>query len=157
MRTKILKRHLVGIQKDLADVMVAAEKRSGDKYLPVLNALDRAEAMFLEIIRAGHDIANPSNGNRAKTHCPSGHEYSGDNVKFDKRGFRQCRTCEANYNRQRYADNRKVIAKKRRAAWIARKTHCSRGHPLQGANVYLDGRGARRCRKCRQNGQLRHS
>lgn len=29
----------------------------------------------------------------AKTHCPSGHPYTGDNVIFDRRGWRKCREC----------------------------------------------------------------
>lgn len=28
-----------------------------------------------------------------KTHCPQGHEYAGDNLYVDTRGFRECRTC----------------------------------------------------------------
>lgn len=32
-------------------------------------------------------------GNLAKTHCPHGHEYAGDNLIRDSRGSRFCRTC----------------------------------------------------------------
>jgi len=32
----------------------------------------------------------------------------------------------------------------------ARKTHCKRGHPLSGDNVYVDPRGGRICRACRK-------
>lgn len=28
------------------------------------------------------------------------------------------------------------------------KTHCKRGHPLTGDNLYIDGSGFRRCREC---------
>ena len=28
------------------------------------------------------------------------------------------------------------------------KTHCNRGHPLSGENLYRDGKGWRRCREC---------
>ena len=28
-----------------------------------------------------------------KTHCPYGHPYSGENLRVDKRGYRECRTC----------------------------------------------------------------
>lgn len=31
-----------------------------------------------------------------------------------------------------------------------RKTHCQRGHPLSGANLYLDSDGGRHCRACRK-------
>jgi hypothetical protein len=35
------------------------------------------------------------------------------------------------------------------AAHNARKTHCSRGHELQGDNCYVDAVGKRHCRTCR--------
>lgn len=31
---------------------------------------------------------------RDNTHCPSGHPYSGTNVRVDKKGHRKCRTCD---------------------------------------------------------------
>lgn len=31
--------------------------------------------------------------NKLKTHCPSGHEYSGENLKIYKDGKRRCRDC----------------------------------------------------------------
>lgn len=40
---------------------------------------------------------------RAKTHCPSGHPYSGDNLFFKKSGDRACREC----SRLRAADYRR--------------------------------------------------
>lgn len=36
---------------------------------------------------------------RLKTHCPQGHPYSGDNLKLDPDGHRQCRTCRRAYIR----------------------------------------------------------
>ena len=33
----------------------------------------------------------------------------------------------------------------------ARQTHCKRGHPLSGENLYVDDRGYRRCRECERN------
>lgn len=36
------------------------------------------------------------------------------------------------------------------AAVNARKTHCKRGHPLSGSNLYIDTRGGRNCRTCRR-------
>lgn len=32
----------------------------------------------------------------------------------------------------------------------ARKTHCPKDHPLSGDNLYVDPKGKRRCRLCRQ-------
>ena len=31
------------------------------------------------------------------------------------------------------------------------KTHCTRGHPYNEANTYINGKGARMCRICRNN------
>lgn len=39
------------------------------------------------------------------------------------------------------------------AAINARKTHCTRGHALEGANLYLRPKGGRTCRICRKASQ----
>lgn len=44
----------------------------------------------------------------AKTHCPKGHPYAGDNVERNRKGWRQCVTCRREYSRAYYA--RKVGA-----------------------------------------------
>lgn len=46
--------------------------------------------------------------NRAKTHCPSGHEYTPENTIL-KRGSRHCRQCAIAYNRAYYAKNRERL------------------------------------------------
>lgn len=52
---------------------------------------------------------------RTKTHCPQNHEYSRENTLIKKRGdgttFRQCRTCQRDYFR-----NRRAKAAAKRAA-----------------------------------------
>ena len=40
--------------------------------------------------------------NAAKTHCPQGHPYSGENLYVDPRGSRQCRACKREANRRYY-------------------------------------------------------
>lgn len=40
------------------------------------------------------------------------------------------------------------------AAKHARKTHCPKGHPFEGENLYVDPRGQRGCKTCRRE-QLR--
>ena len=35
-----------------------------------------------------------SNGNHKKTHCPSGHPYSGDNLRITNEGHRKCKICD---------------------------------------------------------------
>jgi hypothetical protein len=47
--------------------------------------------------------------NRAKTHCPNGHPYDGDNLVILKNGRRRCRTCHAE-NMARYRAQKGVAA-----------------------------------------------
>lgn len=42
---------------------------------------------------------------RARTHCPQGHEYSAQNTQLKKSGSRRCRTCARDYTR-RYREER---------------------------------------------------
>lgn len=39
------------------------------------------------------------NGNKIKTHCKRGHEFTPDNTRLDRRGHRRCRQCERSYRR----------------------------------------------------------
>lgn len=48
--------------------------------------------------------AKASSSNAAKTHCPRGHAYAGENVFIDRRGFRRCRECTRKRSRQRQRD-----------------------------------------------------
>ena len=149
MRATILKKHLRAIQKDLTAAMKLAEMPIvGSGYSSLVASLDQAEAVLLEGIRAGYDKHIP-NGNGMKTHCPNGHEYSESNTRVSGKG-RQCRICRAAQASERRNRKHEEISAKQKAAWLAKKTHCPRGHPLIGANVYLDARGARRCRKCQR-------
>ena len=47
------------------------------------------------------------NAERDKTHCPHGHAYSGENVRYTKDGYRICRTCE-NERLRRYRIKQKA-------------------------------------------------
>lgn len=47
--------------------------------------------------------------NRAKTHCPKGHEYIGENLYINPAGQRQCRTCMRERDRRRYHKSRQEI------------------------------------------------
>lgn len=51
------------------------------------------------ILRAHPDIYGRAGRN--KTHCPYGHPLSGENVRFDNRGFRSCGTCRNEKKRQK--------------------------------------------------------
>jgi len=44
----------------------------------------------------------------AKTHCPAGHPYQGDNLYVDKRGRRACITCQRQNVREWRARNRNI-------------------------------------------------
>ena len=48
-----------------------------------------------------------SAANAAKTHCPQGHPYSGDNLHVASDGWRRCKTCRAERARLRRAKQRK--------------------------------------------------
>jgi len=56
---------------------------------------------------------------RAKTHCPSGHEYTDDNTRVTKSGQRVCRACDRMRNYARYyndhAYREKNLARRRAA------------------------------------------
>lgn len=96
----------------------------------------------LEVVTNGENIRRSK---AMKTHCPSGHPYSGENLRVNRRGARICRTCSREKDRIR--NNRK-----RRALGIplgnGLKTHCPQGHPYSGENLYCPPSGGRMCRKC---------
>ena len=52
--------------------------------------------------------------NRAKTHCPQGHPYSGENLRVRPNGLRDCRTCQ---NRHRDASAARKRARLRGGIW----------------------------------------
>lgn len=54
-------------------------------------------------------VAAEVNGERMKsiTHCPSGHPYSSDNTYIRPNGWRTCRTCHREQERERRAKIRK--------------------------------------------------
>lgn len=52
--------------------------------------------------------------NLAKTHCPKGHPYSGENLRLNSKGRRECRLC-ANAAKRKYLEsNRDLINARRR-------------------------------------------
>jgi hypothetical protein len=52
--------------------------------------------------------------NRAKTHCPKGHPYSGDNLEVNNRGHRLCRACrKINWTKQN--EKAKIARRKQNA------------------------------------------
>ncbi|MBO0884191.1 MAG: HNH endonuclease [Mycobacterium sp.] len=61
--------------------------------------------------------------NTAKTHCPQGHPYEGDNLAFNRDGSRFCRTCSRDrqtiYNRT----HREEINARRRTAKLGQTSY----------------------------------
>lgn len=90
-----------------------------------------------------------------RTHCAAGHPYDEANT-YVRPGtaHRKCRTCARERDRAR-ADERNAKRRAQRAAREPKqrelKTHCHRGHPLSGSNLYIDPKHQRRnCRECRR-------
>lgn len=79
---------------------------------------DTASANMHDKVRNGHCHQT------AKQKCPSGHGYTADNTKFDKRGRRYCRECHRIDGREKYwADIENQRAIKREAKRRSRMRH----------------------------------
>lgn len=63
-----------------------------------------------ENIIRGEGPAMLTRMNRAKTHCPAGHEYTVTNTRVDSRGRRGCRTCSLAFSRKYKARMREIRA-----------------------------------------------
>jgi hypothetical protein len=93
-----------------------------------------------ENIRRGEWHEAGARMQRAKTHCPHGHEYTPENTYLIPSGGRACRMCKK-------ADWR------RKAGWKGgpppgERTHCPHGHEYTPENTILNNKGARVCRTC---------
>lgn len=67
----------------------------------------------------------PTNGPgfwRAKTHCPQGHAYSGDNVRLRSNGGRRCAQCYRDRAAAYTAANRELVNARKRAARAAKRS-----------------------------------
>jgi hypothetical protein len=112
-----------------------------------LGAITHRENLF--------DTATSTRCNAEKTHCKHGHEYTQENTICTREGWRQCRKCKLLSLTDWYNKNRERISAERRRLYreshtpAARKTHCKRGHPFSEANTYIDARGDRVCKECR--------
>lgn len=113
----------------------------------------------------------------AKTHCPKGHPYEGENLYFTPDGRRVCVTCRTDKKRavrqalvqdnERLSEYRKKDAERARekrrlkaggklGPTNAEKTHCAKGHPFSGDNLRIDTKtGARKCRQCARDASQR--
>jgi hypothetical protein len=86
--------------------------------------------------------------NAARAHCVKGHPYSGDNLRVRYGKWRACRICQR-AREEAYRQRRKLglvcPVKHNR-----HKTHCPRGHPLSGDNLFVNNQGGRVCRTCKR-------
>jgi len=89
---------------------------------------------------AGPPRPNIGEVNAAKTMCPKGHPYDGDNLLVDSKGFRRCHAC-AREAKRAYLNR----VKARKAG-----THCLHGQPMTPENVYFRENGRRSCVACRR-------
>lgn len=91
---------------------------------------------------ARDSIAHGTNRQRAKTHCPHGHEYTPENTEIYK-GGRKCKTC---------LKARRATGRPSAAELMRGKTHCPYGHEYTPENTYTPpGRTTGRCcRTCRR-------
>ena len=87
--------------------------------------------------------------NKAKTHCPKGHLLEGDNLVKSalKQGKRSCRICRNAYDKKRRNPSNNISP----AILNSQKTHCPKGHLLEGDNLLKSElkNGKRSCRICR--------
>ena len=96
-------------------------------------------------LNVNRGIAGEVNGRRsaAKTHCPQGHEYSGDNLYISPtNGGRICKACQA-ARRTKIYDAGRLVEKH------SVTTHCKHGHLYDEANTYYTKQNYRVCRACR--------
>lgn len=95
------------------------------------------------------------------TRCPQGHAYDEENTLVNEQGHRRCRMCRSAQEQVRRPERNA----KRRAERAERgpkprvlKSHCLRGHPLSGDNLYIAPKsGARCCRECRRTQAKRNA
>ncbi len=100
------------------------------------------------------------NRNARKTHCPQGHPYSGDNLYVDPNGNRRCQQCRRDRRAKALGDESlrwPRVRKPQPARGIHNrlKTHCPKGHPYLGSNLYVDPKGFRRCLECKHEARQR--
>lgn len=77
--------------------------------------------------------------------CRKGHPLTEDNIKLNKDGKRQCRTCVNDRVRERTAEQRQEVGYRNEYKF------CQRGlHRMAGANVIVKGDGRRRCAACKR-------
>lgn len=82
---------------------------------------------------------------RAKTRCPQGHPYDGNNTYIDKRGSRYCKTCLADRDKETQAKKKEL----RHKSMEIRKLKCrNKLHDMTLENTRVLPSGSRQCIEC---------
>lgn len=93
------------------------------------------------------------NTRKPQTHCKRNHPLSGDNVVI-KNGHRVCQECSRLRDRLYYQ-----AEQERKGLTVAPRnsdrTHCPKGHPYEGDNLYVTKAGTRQCKTCSKERQQR--
>ncbi len=108
---------------------------------------DHLEACTIAENILKQDPASFGKGPRNKTHCPYGHPLSGENVRYDTRGFRSCGACRRRRRKAKYQQEKLAAAQPPKPRRL--KEFCPHGHPFAGDNLYISPQGTRHCRTCR--------
>lgn len=56
----------------------------------------------LEAVTNGENVRRGAHQGRAKTHCPAGHPYAGENLRIGVKGERRCRACQRTKDREKH-------------------------------------------------------
>lgn len=67
--------------------------------------------------------------NAAKTHCPSGHPYAGDNLHVDAKGHRKCRQCQYDHSVKARLDGGEERRERRRRTDRAYRSRLKESRP----------------------------
>ena len=89
--------------------------------------------------------------NARKTHCSRGHLFDEANTRYRSGINRVCRKCHVEKVTESRRQKRKANPSpfgKGKTSHCALKTHCPKGHPLSGENLYVQPNGGRVCRTC---------
>ena len=95
----------------------------------------------LEAVTKSENVKRGLGGahNKQKTHCPQGHEYTPENIRWYQ-GRRYCRTCQK---------VKRYINGKGKGSFNKDKNHCPQGHEYTPENTYIcPSTQGRHCREC---------
>ncbi len=102
---------------------------------------------LLENLRRADVWRRRSEAQKALTHCPNGHPYSGENLGIRKDGTRACRTCARRHSkesRERWLAANPPVPKPKRVV-----VECRHGHPFAEYG-YETKKGSPCCHECDQ-------